>query len=126
MTARVIHVNAPAEARLYQVVAYVRPEAEARVLDALRPLPGLTGVTVVEGRGFGRGHRPNAADAEVVYGSAPVVRIEIMVSETLVDAVVHVVQEAAHTGRRGDGKVYVASLLGATRIATGERGAGAV
>jgi nitrogen regulatory protein P-II 1 len=126
MTARVIHVNAPAEARLYQVVAYVRPEAEARVLDALRPVPGLTGVTVVEGRGFGRGHRPNAADAEVVYGTAPVVRIEIMVSETLVDAVVHVVQAAAHTGRRGDGKVYVAPLLEATRIATGEGGAGAV
>jgi hypothetical protein len=50
MTARVIHVNAPAEARLYQVVAYVRPEAEARVLDALRPVPGLTGVRSEERR----------------------------------------------------------------------------
>ena len=108
------------------IIAYVRPDAAPRVVEALHGVPGLTGATFVDATGFGRGRSPEAPVPEVLYGAAPRVRVEVMVADALEDTVVRAIQDAAHTARRGDGKVYVAELSRALRISTGEDGDAAV
>lgn len=108
------------------VIAYVQPFLAPRVIDALHTVPGVTGATFVDARGFGRGIRGTAPTPEGVYGTVPRVRVEVAVHDGLVDAVVRAIHTAAHTGQRGDGKILVLPLDRATRISTGEEGAAAV
>jgi nitrogen regulatory protein PII len=104
------------------IVAFVQPFMAADVSRALHALPGLTGASFANVRGFGRGRQRPAADPEEIYGSSPRVRIEVMVPDQLEDAVVRAIAATAHTGSRGDGKIYVMELLNAHRISTGEEG----
>lgn len=108
------------------VIAFVQPFMAAAVGRALHQLPGLTGASFAEVRGFGRGRHRAAVDSEEIYGTSPRVRVEVMVPDELEDAVIRAIATAAHTGSRGDGKIYVVDLLQARRIATGENGAQAV
>ena len=105
------------------VIAFVQPFVAAKVADALHDVQGVTGATFTEARGFGRGRRDGVAsipDAEAIHGTAPRVRIEVMVREGLEDRVVEAIRQAAHTGNRGDGKIFVIELERAVRISTGE------
>ena len=108
------------------IIAYVQPAAAPRVVEALHRVPGVTGATFVDASGFGRGRGAEAPVPEVLYGAAPRVRVEVMVRDELEETVVHAIRDAAHTGRRGDGKVYVAPLARAVRVSTGEEGDAAV
>lgn len=111
------------------VVAFIRPSKEEAVREALHHVPSLSGASFGSVRGFGRGgrhgHSPNE-EAEALLGTAPKIRVEIMVSDELAPKVTAVITEAAHTGNRGDGKVYVLPLESAVRISTRERGEDAV
>lgn len=110
------------------VIAFIRPSKEGAVTDALHAVKGLTGASFTPIRGFGRGrgdHSRREID-EAVTGTMPQVRVEVMTSDALAHRVAAVITEAAHTGNRGDGKVYVYSLDSAVRISTRESGEVAV
>ena len=108
------------------IVAFVQTFMAADVGRALHQLPGLTGASFMDVRGFGRRRHRAAADTEEIYGTAPRVRVEVMVADELEDAVIRAIATAAHTGTRGDGKIYVVELMKAHRISTGEEGLGAL
>ena len=106
------------------VVAFIRPAKEEAVREALHELPGLTGASFSDVRGFGRG-RSHVNDEDIV-GAGPRVRVEVMVNDLLAAAVESTIATAAHTGLRGDGKIYVLPLSEARRISTNETGAAAI
>ena len=106
-----------------RVEAIIRPSKLDEVKEALSEV-GIRGMTVVEVKGFGR----TGGRKEVYRGSAyvvdfvPKVKIEVVVPEELVAATLEVIEKASKTGKIGDGKIFVTSVLEALRIRTGERG----
>jgi len=110
------------------IIAFVQPFMAEKVVQALHQVPGLSGATFSHVRGFGRG-RAKGSDFEMeeeLLGTLPKVRIEIMIPDMLEDQILKIIQKVAHTGKRGDGKIYVASIGRALRISTGEEGENAV
>lgn len=105
------------------IAAIVKPFKLDEVRQALSEI-GVQGVTVTEVKGFGRqkGHTELYRGTEYVVDFLPKVKIEIAVEKTDVDAVVEAISGAAHTGRIGDGKIFVTELEQAMRIRTGEAG----
>jgi nitrogen regulatory protein PII len=89
---------------------------------------GVQGVTVTEVRGFGRqrGHTEIYRGAEYVVEFVPKTKIEIAVEDSLVDQVIEAIIKSGHTGKVGDGKIFVADLVHVVRIRTGERDASAI
>lgn len=101
------------------ITAFVKPFIVADVAHALHHVPGLTGATFSDVRGFGRGRGRTPTDPESLYGTAPGVRVEVVVADEMEETVVRAIANAAHTGNRGDGKIYVSDVSRAVRIATG-------
>jgi nitrogen regulatory protein P-II 1 len=110
-----------------KVEAIIKPFKLDEVKEALSAI-GIQGMTVTEVKGFGRqkGHTELYRGAEYVVDFLPKIKLEITVSDEMVDKVVEVIVEAANTGRIGDGKIFVLPLDEAVRIRTGERGPDAV
>lgn len=110
------------------ILAFIPPHRLDRVTRALLHVEHLPGVTVTEARGFGREKvEEDPADARAdLTDFTPSVRVEAVVPDTLVEAIVEAIVEAAHTGNRGDGKIFVLPVEDAIRIKTRERGAAAV
>ena len=111
-----------------EIKAYIKPHKLSAVSLALHRVEGLTGMSVTDVRGFGRS---KAKDAEhrIVDGLVDYVlhvRIEIFCQDELVEKIISTIQQTAHTGLRGDGKIYVSEVQTAVRISTGERGEEAV
>ena len=106
-----------------KIEAIIKPFKLDEVKEALQEI-GLKGITVTEAKGFGRqkGHTELYRGAEYVVDFLPKVKLEIVVEDTLVERAIEAIQQAAHTGRIGDGKIFVSSLEDAIRIRTGERG----
>lgn len=106
------------------VVAFIRPSKEETVCQALHGIAGVSGASFSDVRGFGRGQhdRSRREFNEAVVGALPQVRVDVMVSASAVDKVVATIVDHAHTGNRGDGKVYVIALESAVRISTRESG----
>jgi nitrogen regulatory protein P-II 1 len=113
--------------RMKKIEAIVKPFKLDAIKQALDKV-GVTGITITEAKGFGRqkGHTELYRGAEYRVEFLPKVMVEILVDDADLDAVVAAVVEAAHTGRIGDGKIFVSSVDDVLRIRTGERGAGAV
>jgi len=111
-----------------QVIAFIRPSKEDEVCQALHAINGLSGASFADVRGFGRGrHGRSEQDIrEAVAGALPQVRVDVVVPAALAPRVVDAIARAAHTGNRGDGKVYVATVDTAQRISTRETGPAAV
>lgn len=112
-----------------QIIAFVKPHMLTNVTAALKNLPGLTGMSISEVGGFGRGRARNAAariSEDLVNYYMPRVRVEIFCRDEFVEEIVGVIEKAAHTGLRGDGKIYVTNVEIAVRISTGDRGEEAV
>ena len=105
------------------VVAVIKPFKLDSVREALLGL-GVHGLTVSEVRGFGRqkGHTEVYRGAEYAVSYLPKVKLELAVSDALVDRVVEAITEGGQTGQIGDGKVFVYDLGQAVRIRTGEQG----
>jgi nitrogen regulatory protein P-II 1 len=102
-----------------EVKAIIRPERLAGVLQALHDIPRLPGVTVSHVRGFGR--RVPADPEGESFAAIDMTKLELVVAPDLVDDVVSAIERAAHTGRAGDGKIFIAPIDGAVRVRSGER-----
>jgi nitrogen regulatory protein P-II 1 len=109
------------------VTAIVKPFKLDDVKAALETL-GVVGLTVSEVRGYGRqkGHTEVYRGAEYTVDLVPKIRVEVLTDDLDADKVVDTIAEAAHTGKIGDGKVWVTSVDGVLRVRTGERGADAL
>ena len=105
------------------IVAVIKPFKLDDVREALSEL-GVSGITVTEVKGFGRqkGHTELYRGAEYVVDFLPKIKLEIAIEEERVDAAVEAISKAAHTGKIGDGKIFVYSLDQAIRIRTGQTG----
>jgi nitrogen regulatory protein P-II 1 len=110
-----------------KIEAIIKPFKLDEVKDALHEV-GLKGITVVEAKGFGRqkGHTELYRGAEYVVDFLPKVKIELVIEDALVERAIEAIQKAAHTGRIGDGKIFVLNVEEAIRIRTGERGPDAI
>ena len=110
-----------------KIEAIIKPFKLDDVKEALQEI-GLTGITVVEARGFGRqkGHTELYRGAEYVVDFLPKVKVEIVVNDDMVEKTIEAIVAAAQTGRIGDGKIFVSPIEDAIRIRTGERGPNAI
>ena len=104
------------------VMAIIKPFKLDEVRDALTAI-GVHGMTVTEVKGYGRqkGHTEIYRGAEYAVSFVPKIKLEIAVSNDLVERVVDTIQKIAATGRIGDGKIFVFDMLQAVRIRTGDR-----
>ena len=109
------------------VTAIIKPFRFDDVRDALTGA-GIAGLTTTEVKGFGRqkGHSELYRGAEYVVEFLPKLRLEIAVDDSAVEQVIELIAKAAHTGRIGDGKIFVSDLEQAVRIRTGDTGAEAL
>lgn len=105
------------------VTAIVKPFKLDDVREALSDI-GIHGMTVTEVKGFGRqkGHTELYRGAEYVVDFLPKVKIEIAVASEVLDQVIEAIRNAAHTGKIGDGKIFVAPIEQTIRIRTSESG----
>ena len=88
----------------------------------------MQGITVLEAKGFGRqkGHTELYRGAEYVVDFLPKVKIELVVDDDMAERAVDAILQAAHTGRIGDGKIFITPVEEAIRVRTGERGSEAI
>ena len=109
------------------VTAIIKPFKLEEVKDALAEI-GIEGMTVTEVKGFGRqkGHTEIYRGSEYTVDFLPKVKIEAAVSDEQVEKAVAIISKAAHTGKIGDGKIFITSLSDVIRIRTGERGNSAI
>lgn len=105
------------------VTAIIKPFKLDEVREALSAI-GVQGITVTEVKGFGRqkGHTELYRGAEYVVDFLPKVKIEAAIADELLDQVIEAIEKSAHTGKIGDGKIFVFDLEQTVRIRTGESG----
>jgi nitrogen regulatory protein P-II 1 len=110
-----------------KVEAIIKPFKLDEVKEALHEV-GIQGITVTEAKGFGRqkGHTELYRGAEYVVDFLPKVKIEVVMDDSLLERAVEAIQHAAHTGRIGDGKIFIYDIEEAIRIRTGEKGKDAI
>ncbi len=110
-----------------KVEAIIKPFKLDDVREALAAA-GITGMTVVEVKGFGRqkGHTELYRGAEYVVDFLPKVRLEIVVAEEQLNSCLDAITRSAHTGKIGDGKIFVTNVEQVVRIRTGETGREAI
>ena len=110
-----------------KIEAIIKPFKLDEVKEALHEM-GLQGITVLEAKGFGRqkGHTELYRGAEYAVDFLPKVKLEIVLEDNLVERAIEAIQQAARTGRIGDGKIFVTPVEQAIRIRTGETGAEAI
>jgi nitrogen regulatory protein P-II 2 len=109
------------------ITAIIKPHKLDDVRDALATI-GITGMTVTEVRGFGRqkGHTEIYRGAEYVVDFLAKTKVEVAVDDARAETVVEAITQAAHTGKIGDGKIFVIPLEQVVRIRTSETGADAL
>ena len=110
-----------------KIEAIVKPFKLDEVKEALGQI-GVQGMTAIEVKGFGRqkGHTELYRGAEYVVDFLPKVKLEIVVSDEIAQSAIDAIQQAASTGKIGDGKIFVSSLEDVIRIRTGEHGEAAI
>ena len=110
-----------------KIEAIIKPFKLDEVKEALHDV-GIQGITVLEAKGFGRqkGHTELYRGAEYVVDFLPKVKIEVVIDDAMAERVVDAIQNAAQTGRIGDGKIFISTIDEAIRIRTGEHGSDAV
>ena len=110
-----------------KIEAIIKPFKLDEVREALSEL-GASGLTVTEVKGFGRqkGHTELYRGAEYVVDFLPKIKVEVVVAASLLDTAVEAIVKAAHTGKIGDGKIFVTSVERVVRIRTGEQDESAV
>ena len=110
-----------------KIEAIIKPFKLDEVKEALHEI-GLQSITVIEAKGFGRqkGHTELDRGAEYVVDFLPKVKLEVVLPDELVERAVEAIKSAAHTGRIGDGKIFITTVEQAIRIRTGETGDDAI
>ena len=109
------------------ITAIIKPFKLDDVREALAEV-GVQGITVTEVKGFGRqkGHTELYRGAEYVVDFLPKIKLEVAVTDDLVERVIEAIQHSARTGKIGDGKIFVTSVEQVVRIRTGETDEAAV
>jgi len=109
------------------VTAVIKPFKLDEVREALGDI-GVSGVTVTEVKGFGRqkGHTELYRGAEYVVDFLPKVKVEVALTDEMLESAVEAISKAAATGKIGDGKIFISQLDDAIRIRTGETGSDAI
>lgn len=109
------------------ITAVIKPFKLDDVRESLADI-GVQGITVTEVKGFGRqkGHTELYRGAEYLVDFLPKVKLEVAISDDLVDSTVEAITKSAATGKIGDGKIFISSLDEVIRIRTGETGADAI
>src|SRR5438309_530857 len=110
-----------------KVEAIIKPFKLDEVRESLSEI-GVSGLTVTEVKGFGRqkGHTELYRGAEYVVDFLPKVKVEVIITDGMVDGAIEAIVKAARTGKIGDGKIFVTSVEQVVRIRTGESGEAAV
>ena len=111
-----------------EIKAIIQPYVLDAVINALKQIPQLPGVTVSEVKGFGRS-RAVDADEKIVEGMhdyARKVKLEIVVPDDLLDWTLQAIVANAHRGKPGDGKIFVSTIDEVIKVRTGERGKDAI
>ena len=110
-----------------KVEAIIKPFKLDEVKEALQEM-GVQGMTVLEAKGYGRqkGHTELYRGAEYVVDFLPKIKIEVVVDDGQLESALEAIQNAARTGRIGDGKIFVSEVIDVVRIRTGENGALAI
>lgn len=110
-----------------KIEAIIKPFKLDEVKEALQEM-GLQGITVTEAKGFGRqkGHTELYRGAEYVVDFLPKVKVELVLADEMLEKALETIQNAARTGRIGDGKIFVTTIDNAIRIRTGETGSDAL
>ncbi|MSP86587.1 MAG: P-II family nitrogen regulator [Methylotenera sp.] len=110
-----------------KIEAIIKPFKLDEVREALSNI-GVNGLTVTEVKGFGRqkGHTELYRGAEYVVDFLPKIKLELVVSDDIVESAMDAIIQAAHTGKIGDGKIFVSAVEQVVRIRTGETGESAV
>lgn len=110
-----------------KIETIIKPFKLDDVKEALHEV-GVKGLTVLEAKGFGRqkGHTELYRGAEYVVDFLPKVKIEVVLDDSILERAVEAIKNAAHTGRIGDGKIFISTIDEAIRIRTGETGSEAV
>src|SRR3954468_11426610 len=110
-----------------KIEAIIKPFKLDEVREALSSI-GANGLTVTEVKGFGRqkGHTELYRGAEYVVDFLPKVKLELAVDDSMVEQAVEAISKAAHPGKIGDGKIFIAPLQEIIRIRTGETGSEAI
>jgi nitrogen regulatory protein P-II 1 len=110
-----------------KIEAIIKPFKLDDVRTALHEV-GVSGITAVEARGFGRqnGHTELYRGAEYLVDFLPKIKLEIVVDDDMVESVVDAIMSSAHTGRIGDGKIFISTIDTVVRIRTGETGIDAI
>jgi nitrogen regulatory protein P-II 1 len=109
------------EYTMKKIEAIIKPFKLDEVREALSGL-GVSGLTVTEVKGFGRqkGHTELYRGAEYVVDFLPKIKVEVVIPAELIDTAVEAIIKAAHTGKIGDGKIFISSVEQVIRIRTGE------
>ena len=104
-----------------KIESIIKPFKLDEVREALSEL-GVSGLTVTEVKGFGRqkGHTELYRGAEYVVDFLPKIKVEVVVSDALMDTAIESIIKVAHTGKIGDGKIFVSTVEQVIRIRTGE------
>jgi nitrogen regulatory protein P-II 1 len=110
-----------------KIEAIIRPHLLEGVKDALQTL-GVQGMTISEVKGFGRqkGHTEVYRGSEYKVEFVPKVKVEVVLDDEIVESAIDAITKSAHTGKFGDGKIFVFPVEEAIRIRTGEHGINAV
>lgn len=110
-----------------KIEAVIKPFKLDEVREALSAI-GANGLTVTEVKGFGRqkGHTELYRGAEYVVDFLPKIKLELIVADTMKEAVIDAIVKSAHTGKIGDGKIFVTDIEEVVRIRTGETGESAI
>jgi nitrogen regulatory protein P-II 1 len=110
-----------------KIEAVIKPFKLEEVKEALTKV-GVQGLTVTETKGYGRqeGHTELYRGAEYIVDFLPKAKIEVVIEDALLDHAIDAILHAAHSGKIGDGKIFVSTIEAAIRIRTGEKGSDAV
>ena len=110
-----------------KIEAIIKPFKLVEVREGLSEV-GITGLTVTEVKGFGRqkGHTELYRGAEYVVDFLPKIKVEVVLGDDMVEQAVEAIVKAAHTGKIGDGKIFVSSVEQVIRIRTGETNESAI
>lgn len=105
-----------------KIEAFIKPFKLDDVVEALSEI-GVEGLSISEVKGFGRqkGRTEIYKGAEYVVDFLPKIKIEVVLSDAQVESAVAAIQKSAHTGKIGDGKIFVLNVLETVRVRTGER-----
>lgn len=109
-----------------EIKAIVQPFMLIKVVTALHKIEGLPGITISETKGFGKSKGKKENAEEGIFEFVPKNKIEVVLPDELVELVVNTIQENAHTGNPGDGKIFVTEVSNVVKIRTNERGKEAI